>query len=158
MQDNILKTLRQLHLYVGVFIAPAILFFALTGALQTFSLHEAARGGSYRPANWTLVLAQLHKKQTIQVPPRKAAPVAAAAPDAAIAKPQRAKNGAPAQPPQQQGPNSMPLKIFFLLVSMGLVSSTLTGLYMSWKYNRNVPLLATLFVAGIAVPVLLTIV
>jgi len=32
---KLLKYLRLLHLYTGVFIAPALLFFAFTGALQT---------------------------------------------------------------------------------------------------------------------------
>ncbi len=44
-----LRYTRLVHLYIGVFIAPALLFFALTGALQTFSLHETTRGSSYKP-------------------------------------------------------------------------------------------------------------
>ena len=34
----LLRVLRKMHLYLGVFTAPALLFFAFTGALQTFSL------------------------------------------------------------------------------------------------------------------------
>ncbi len=37
---TLLKYTRLVHLYLGVFITPALLFFAFTGALQTFSLHE----------------------------------------------------------------------------------------------------------------------
>ena len=40
--------LRQWHGYLGAFIAPSVIFFALTGALQLFNLHEAH--GDYRPA------------------------------------------------------------------------------------------------------------
>ena len=45
----VLRYVRLTHLYLGVFIAPAILFFAFTGALQTFSLHETTRGSNYKP-------------------------------------------------------------------------------------------------------------
>ena len=38
---------RQLHMLLGMFIAPSVLYFALTGAVQLFSLHEAH--GTYRP-------------------------------------------------------------------------------------------------------------
>ena len=65
---------RLLHLYIGVFTTPALIFFAFTGALQTFSLHETTRGSSYKPPAWAMVLAQIHKKQTPIVPVKKAAP------------------------------------------------------------------------------------
>ena len=39
MQVAVLKIVRLTHLYLGVFIAPAIVFFAFTGALQTLSFH-----------------------------------------------------------------------------------------------------------------------
>jgi magnesium-transporting ATPase (P-type) len=54
--------------------------------------------------------------------------------------------------------NSLLLKIFFLVVSAGLLCSTITGLYMSYKYSRNKVLLAILFIAGIVVPISLTLV
>ena len=73
-----LKALRLTHLYLGLFIAPAVLFFAFTGALQTFSLHETTPGSSYKPAKWEVMLGNLHKKQTISLPPKRPAP----APDA----------------------------------------------------------------------------
>jgi hypothetical protein len=51
-----LKYTRLTHLYIGVFISPALLFFAFTGALQTFSLHETTRGSSYKPPAWAVTL------------------------------------------------------------------------------------------------------
>ena len=68
---KLLRFLRLIHLYIGVFIAPALIFFAFTGALQTFSLHETTRGSNYKPPAWAVVLAQIHKKQTPVVPVRK---------------------------------------------------------------------------------------
>src|SRR5271170_5384422 len=69
-----LKYVRLTHLYLGVFISPALIFFAFTGALQTFSLHETTRGSSYKPPAWAVTLGQIHKKQTPIVPVRKAPP------------------------------------------------------------------------------------
>src|SRR5580704_13156142 len=69
-----LKYTRVTHLYLGVFICPALLFFAFTGALQTFSLHETTRGSNYKPPAWAVMLGQIHKKQTPIVPIKKPAP------------------------------------------------------------------------------------
>src|ERR1700757_615591 len=85
---KLLKSLRLIHLYIGVFIAPALLFFAFTGALQTFSLHETTRGSSYKPPAWAVMLGQIHKKQTPIVPIRKPAPAEKPADKAAPEKAQ----------------------------------------------------------------------
>jgi hypothetical protein len=60
-----LAAMRRFHLFIGVFIAPSILFFAGTGALQLFSLHEAH--GSYEPPSVIEALAKVHKDQMIDV-------------------------------------------------------------------------------------------
>src|SRR5580698_5464131 len=73
---KILKYVRLTHLYFGVFITPALLFFAFTGALQTFSLHETTRGSSYKPPAWAVTLGQIHKKQTPIVTKRPEPPAA----------------------------------------------------------------------------------
>jgi hypothetical protein len=149
----VLKVVRLSHLYVGVFIAPAIVFFAFTGALQTLSLHVSAKGSAYKPANWIVVLAQLHKRQTTDLPPNKlqtpasSSTVKPSAPD---------KTSSSEKGLDRPAHNSLPLKIFFLVVSVGLFTSTVTGLYMSYKYSRNKVLLAILFIAGIVVPISLT--
>jgi hypothetical protein len=142
---KILKVLRQIHLYIGVFISPAILFFALTGALQTFSLHETPRGSDYKPPTWIVTLAQLHKHQTSALPLRKPRP-ASDAPKHADAAP---------QPPAAPEKSHLPMKIFFLLVAIGLFLSTLTGITMSYKFTRNRIIVTALLLAGIIVPVIL---
>jgi hypothetical protein len=169
-----LKYVRLTHLYLGVFISPALLFFAFTGALQTFSLHETTRGSSYKPPAWAVTLGQIHKKQTPIVPVRKTPPperpadktpsdkhsqdAQQAAPAAAPpTTPNALPSKSPADPPAPKPHNAMPLKIFFLFVSIGLFTSTLSGLYMSYKYIRNKPLITVILIAGIVVPVLLTI-
>jgi len=150
----LLKAARLTHLYLGVFIAPALIFFAFTGFIQTFSLHETTRGSDYKPPAILVKLGQLHKKQTLIVPARRPQPPAVSTGEkpkdnaaTALAKPAEA----PAKPK-----NLLPMKLFFALVSVGLLISTVTGLYMSYKYIRNVKLITALWIAGIIVPVLLT--
>jgi hypothetical protein len=155
-----LKYLRLIHLYTGVFIAPALLFFAFTGALQTFSLHETTRGSSYKPPAWAVMLAQIHKKQTSTIPVKKLPPADKQADKATQEKAQTSPTP-PTEAPKPSGEattkNPLPLKCFFLLVSIGLFVSTLSGLYMSYKYIRNRRLITLMLLGGIIVPVLLTV-
>jgi hypothetical protein len=163
LSHRLLKNIRLLHLYLGVFIAPSLLFFAFTGALQTFSLHETTRGSSYKPPAWVVTLAQIHKKQTPALPARKLpppdkAPADKATPDEAAAAPQHPKSSPQATTsPTPKPHNPLPLKIFFLLVALGLFLSTLTGLTMSYRFIRNRMLITAILLAGIILPVLLTI-
>jgi hypothetical protein len=162
------KVCRTLHLYLGVFMAPALLFFAVTGGLQTFSLHETTRGSSYTPPAWLATAALLHKKQTIVAPMRRPRPpenasttdgphpsgvpgnasADHAAPNAQSLAPSDHDGGRPKK-------NLLPMKVFFALVALSLVLSTLTGLYMSYRYSRKPKLVSAVLVAGIVVPLLL---
>ncbi len=153
-----LKLLRQVHLYIGIFISPAILFFALTGALQTFNLHESGHGReNYTPPAWVVKLSRLHKDQTVVIPQRRAPA------DKPAKAPRPVSNGAgpvttapPADAPKPSAQKShLPMKIFFLLVSLGLFTSTLTGIYMAYKFNRRKLVVTGLLLAGIIVPLLL---
>lgn len=166
-----LKAARSLHLYLGVFTAPMLLFFAITGGLQTFSLHETTRGSSYKPPAWLASMAQLHKKQTTVMPMRRPRPVEAAVPTAGMGAAQAMMSSAPdaatggraaatsSQPAGNAGEpakkNLLPMKIFFALVSLGLLFSVLTGLYMSYRYSRKPRLVSAVLAAGILVPLLL---
>lgn len=162
-----LRAMRLVHLYLGVFTAPALLFFAFTGALQTFSLHETTKGSSYKPPQWAVVLGQIHKKQTPVVPVRRQPPAAAVA-----AQSGPAGAGAPGATGQGRGAqvregsagsggmlarvhHPLPMKIFFLVASIALFLSTLTGIYMSYKYMRDRRVTMILLVLGIAIPVAL---
>ena len=167
---TILRYVRLIHLYFGVFISPALIFFAFTGALQTFSLHETTRGSNYKPPAWAVTLGQIHKKQTPVVTKRSDKPALPADAGADKPSPKHHHDDAPAAPmaaaPPASAPaaalahphNPLPLKIFFLLVSIGLFTSTVTGLYMSYKYIRNKALVTTLVVAGTVIPVLMVLI
>lgn len=174
---SFLKYIRLTHLYLGAFLAPALLFFAFTGALQTLGLHEGSRESSYKPPAWIVTLAQIHKKQTPFLPVRRFPPPPSAGerphpenmPDG---KPAEGKPHAeqrhepesasvapkPADPPAPKTHHTLPMKIFFLFVCAGLAFSTLLGVYMSYKFNRNARLVTALLIAGIVLPILLTLI
>lgn len=143
----------MVHLYLGVFTAPMLLFFAVTGGLQTFSLHETTRGSSYLPPVWLATAAQLHKKQNIALPPAKRR----LQPEPTAAAPQsRAPQPVPrADIASQPKKHPLPMKVFFALIALGLFSSVLSGLYMAWRFSRRPGLFGAVLVSGIAVPLAL---
>jgi hypothetical protein len=57
--------------------------------------------------------------------------------------------------PAQKPKSHLPMKIFFLLVAISLATSTLTGLYMAYKFGRNKWVVTALLIAGLVVPLLL---
>jgi len=148
LPHRLLKLIRTTHLYLGVFTAPMLLFLALTGGLQTFGLHEASRGSSYAPPAWLASMAQLHKKQTLVVLPKRARP---AAPQAAVAAAPAPRAAGPNRPAK----NLLPMKIFFALIALGLFTSVLSGLYMAWRFSRRPRLFGGVLLGGVAVPLLL---
>ncbi len=138
------KTSRKLHLWIGLLFAPTILFFALSGALQVFGMHEA-EAGKPAPA-WIAKLAEIHKDQSISpIPERKPA----AAP---------ARADAPAQPKPAVRPQphrSLPLMLWFAALAVGLFASTGFGVYMAFAYKRDRAVVLGLLAAGIVVPIML---
>jgi hypothetical protein len=151
--NALLKFSRQIHRYLGLFIAPALIFFAFTGALQTFSLHETTQGSDYKPPAWIATLAQIHKKQTDVVPVRKPKP----GPDK-IPTDKAAKSDKPADPnapPAPKPKTHLPMKVFFLVVAVGLLISSVTGIYMAYRYGGSKLVTTSLLLAGVVVPVVL---
>lgn len=157
IRHNVLKFVRQFHLYLGVFTAPALLFFAFTGGLQAFSLHETHRGSDYKPPAWLVTMAQLHKKQTMVVPVhrKRPAPLAPPASEDMHGTAARAPAAGEAPRPVVRSHNALPLKIFVGLVALALFLSTLTGLYMAYRYTRNKRWVSLALAGGVVVPVLL---
>ena len=140
---NAARGARQLHGYIGLLIAPSVLFFAATGAVQLFSLHEAH--GGYTPPSVLVTLASLHKDQVLSHPRRK--PDGPPAPGRSEAEPK----------PHEQGPglSTWMLKWTFLAVAIGLIVSTCLGLWMAFRDRQRVALNAVLLAIGVLVPLLL---
>jgi hypothetical protein len=164
-----MRLIRQVHLYIGTLFAPAIIFFALTGALQTVELHESKEGA--KPAVWIATVADIHKHQRLPGPPpgtplpttgAQTTPVSPAAAQNETSTPNPAATtpaGTESAPPRpQRAPRrkpSLPLKAFILIMSVGLIASTLLGIYMSFQLNRSRSLVWTLLVLGSLIPAVL---
>jgi hypothetical protein len=143
-----LMATRVWHSYSGAFFAPAILFFSITGAFQTFNLHKPLPG--YRPPAMLQALASMHKNQNLHVkytddPAPKAAKSG-----------KRAKADQPDDtplPPLTSVIAQWVLKVFAALVSVGLAATTVLGLYMAWQTSRRRAVLLW-FAAGMVLPML----
>jgi hypothetical protein len=153
MTHTFLRLVRRIHRYFGLLIAPTLLFFAFTGALQMLSLHEGAPGSAYKPPAWLAEMAQLHKNATLQVPQRRAA----GPPQADV----RARPAAPSVPTTApltlaaKQKRHLPMKIFFVFVALGLTVSTLTGVFMAYRFMRRPLVVTTCLLAGIVIPLIL---
>jgi hypothetical protein len=131
---------RKLHTYVGMFIAPSVIFFALSGALQLFHLHEAR--GSYHPPALIEMSGALHKDQVLSS-------------GADHDKPPPAVGGAGQQRHKAPSLATVVLKWFFLSVSLGLLASTGIGVWIGLKYARRKRFCWMLLGMGTAAPILI---
>ena len=113
MKASTLRSLRQWHHYIGVFLAPAILFFAFSGLIQVLGWQDLRNPP---PAAWVSVVAGIHKHQMLPKP-RPAEPTR---------KPAAARPAG--DDDHDHGGLFSPLKIFALLVAIGLFTTTLIGL------------------------------
>lgn len=135
------KRLRTLHSWLGLFFAPGVLFFAISGLLQTLGLHESGPGR--QPATAFIgVLASVHKEAEAVVPKRRAPPAI--------------QPGKPAPAAEHDHDQAFrPFKIYVLLLSVALIVSTGVGIAIALANHtmrrRNWGLLAS----GCVVPLVL---
>ena len=137
--------LRTLHAYMAIFTAPSILFFALTGALQLFDLHEPH--GGYQPPALIEKLGRLHKDQVFARDDRHPDNVA----DKLVSA---ASDNAPATvtATDDDPMSATVLKWFFLLVTLVLAVTTGFGLWLGLRHNPRKPLGWFLLTSGLVLP------
>jgi hypothetical protein len=141
-------SLRVWHTYIGIFIAPSVLFFALTGALQLFSLHEAHDG--YQPAALLEKLSSVHKDQVFALKEHEEHPDAPA-----VAPPEKQ----PAEPEEHEAAPKLGTvlsKWFFLGVALALSASTLLGLWIGLSLRHRRRTGWTMLILGALVPLVFT--
>ncbi len=132
---NLTMTLRRWHGYVGALIAPSILFFAFSGGLQLFTLHESHDG--YVAPAWIKTLASVHKDQVLKKEGRHGPKPAAKRPaPPADADDHDEGPNTPAAPTAAQI-RSWVLKWEFVLVALGLIGSTVMGLWIAFQDPRR---------------------
>jgi hypothetical protein len=143
-----MKNIRQIHLFLGTFFAPAIIFFAFSGILQVFGLHESRGPDAAPPAAWIAQLAAIHKDQHLR-----------------IEKPQQEDehhdhegheaNAHEHAHPAETPASSWALKAFVLLMAISLISTSVLGIYIAAQNPRTRRNAWISLVLGIIVPVLL---
>ncbi|WP_309604343.1 hypothetical protein [Phenylobacterium sp.] len=138
-----LAFIRQWHVYISVFVAPSLLFFALTGALQTFRIPDLKTAPVVMQK-----LARLHKDDVFAVDPPRIAQPEVVAPEAV--KPPEAK----AEEPRPARSTTV-MKWFFAAVALAVATTTLLGLWMALAYSRRKALMWAILIAGAAAPVLI---
>ena len=154
MKAQTQRKLRQFHHYVGVFFAPAILFFAISGAVQTFRLSEEKGWGGPPPGAFVW-MASVHKDQAL--PHEKPAKPAAKL-EVAAAAPHADDHGDDHHHEGPKGPSPLPLKIFVVLLALGLTISTLLGVTIALTNRAMRQISIGLLVAGTVLPLLLLVV
>jgi len=128
-----------------------------------FGLHESHPGDAYQAPAWVQKLGSIHKDQVLTKqhgPP----PGLAGQPDRTPQSDEAHKAAQPG-PPQREGgrrnedrgPNKLTftLKWFFLAMAVGLIFSTLLGIYMAFKFNRSRTLVWGMLFLGTAIPLAL---
>jgi len=106
-----MKTIRQIHMYVGCAFAPLLVFFIATGLLQTFDLHEARKDGSYSPPAWAAAAASVHMHQ--RLPPTD----------------------------RRNAPSRIPMRALVAVTCVGLLTTVSLGVVLAWRmlhYRRGV--------------------
>ena len=136
-----LAFIRQCHVYISVFVAPSLLFFAVTGGLQTFRIPD-----DKTTPQLIQKLARVHKDDVFALKPTRPK-----RPEAAGHAP--AKKAPEAEP--REALSTTALKWFFTAISVGVGLTTLFGLWMALTHNRRKAIVWLVLAAGAAAPVLI---
>lgn len=150
MTAQTMRKIRQFHFYLGVFFAPLIVLFALSGALQTFRLQEEKGWGSEPPA-WIDTIATIHIDSKLPAAP---APEAAPAPTPEATAPAAAEM---AQPPKPKKPKvfKLPMQIFSVAMAAGLLLSAFLGIAIALNNRTTRRLSLIMLLAGTIAPIIL---
>ncbi|MGZ5038645.1 MAG: hypothetical protein ACXWGU_15035 [Usitatibacter sp.] len=133
-----MKNIRLVHFYLGVFFAPTIVFFAFSGILQVFKLHESYRETPGAQGDWIAWMAQVHKEQSL-APPR----------------PAPARKTEAAAPEKEREPRSTAMKGFTALMGASLIATTFLGLCIAFNYPRRRMGFGVALALGLLAPIVL---
>ncbi|MBL8620311.1 MAG: hypothetical protein JNK64_03380 [Myxococcales bacterium] len=148
-----MKLVRRLHLWLSVFFAPSIVFFALSGLVLLNGWNEGEGGA--KPSTVAVRLAQVHKSQSYALPParvRPPEPPPGRQPDNLGVDRAAARQPAP---PRARPHRSAPLKAFFVLMTLALIATTGLGVAVAWSFRKERRLILATLGAGCLVPLVL---
>jgi hypothetical protein len=147
-----MRKIRQFHFYLGVFFAPLIILFAVSGALQTFRLQEEKGWGGQPPA-WIEYIASIHKDSKL---PRAKAPQTEPGEGATAKAPgvPAAEAAAPAKPKPPKV-FKLPMQVFLVAMSVGLMLSAFLGIAIAINNRTTRRLSIIMLAAGTILPIIL---
>jgi hypothetical protein len=148
----LLMRIRTLHTWLGLLIAPTVLFMATTGILQIYGLHEGRPG--YTPPALIEKFGRLHKDQVF-AQDRHGPPPEFLRALRAAGKGRRGFGLGPRPEPRAPRPAVILLKAFLTAAAVGLIVSTLLGLWMALREGQKRLTHGLLLLAGVAIPVVL---
>ena len=144
--------IRTLHAYVGMLIAPTVIFFATTGLLQIYDLHEAHPG--YTPPAFLEALGSVHKDQRIALDHHRL-PAGKHPPTTSPASAEHDHEEPHADAPRYSHIATNLLKAFFASVAVGLIFSSGSGVWMALQQTKRRRTHWVLLLIGTLVPVIL---
>lgn len=121
-----MKFIRSLHLYLGCLFAPLIILYAISGAAQVYHLNNNRKDGSYNAPQWLRYASTAHTYQSFDP-----------------------KRG------ERNGMHAAISKAIAAAMALALALTTLLGIIMAYKFNRNKLAVTFCLLAGIAIPGLL---
>jgi hypothetical protein len=138
--------LRTWHANISSFIAPMVFFYALSGSLQIFDLHESH--GSYHAPAIVTAIGRLHKNQVFAPPAPRNRPAGAAA---------GRVGGGPGGPPPNERVSlaTLMLKWLFFVEALGLAATTIFGVWIGLTHAKRKRTVVALLVAGTVLPLAL---
>ena len=149
--------IRRWHTYIGFLTAPSLIFFCLTGATQLFSLHEAH--GGYHPYEWVEKLSSVHKDQVLEHHHAHAhgeqPPPTAQKPAPPESHEHDTDHGGDHEHEDSDSFATVALKVFFLLVALGLATSATLGVWIGLTQLRQKRLCWMLLAVGSGLPLVL---
>jgi len=119
------RFLRKAHLYLGCIFVPLLLFFTVTGFLQTFQFHKDLKNGSYQAPQVLKEISEVHKKQRMGERDKE--------------KPTR----------------SLSFRYLVALMSVGVSGTIVLGVIMAFQTLRSPGPVILCLVAGTVLPALL---
>jgi hypothetical protein len=150
-----MKNVRQLHLFFGTFFAPLIIFFAFSGILQLFGLHESKGKDGPPPIAWIAQMGEIHKNQHLRAEARPHKDEHDAGEHDAHDDVHPTSTHTHADAPPSSASSSWALKAFVLLMAIGLICTSLIGIYIAVQNPRSRRNAWISLALGIAVPLLL---
>lgn len=122
-----MKTLRQLHLYLGCLFAPLIIYFSISGALQVFRFNDLPEDTP--PTQLQTLIHEISKPHTSSTLPGLSPKIA----------------------------KSQAFNWIAVAMSLGMILTALLGIVLALRYSKSPRVVLFCIFSGIALPVLMLI-